>query len=97
MKLLHLTRLSTIRENPIVPFALLLDSTKISNVTYLGSSTLGLRGMGIDYDGYSFKAGKYDFRIAMGSIPGMKNMCYPVLEDIKQRKYLTLDRNWPER
>ncbi|GFR89891.1 hypothetical protein ElyMa_004290600 [Elysia marginata] len=59
------------------------DDSHIMNLEYMGSSTLGLKGMGIDYDSFNFKAGDYAFTLALGTIPGTTDMCYPVLEDIK--------------
>ena len=66
---------------------LLLDSSKLSDVTYLGSSTVGMKGMGIDYDGYSFKGGDFEFSAALSKVSGSDNMCYPVLENVKLRKH----------
>ncbi|KAK3792680.1 hypothetical protein RRG08_032317 [Elysia crispata] len=63
------------------------NDSHITDMNYLGSSTLGLKGMGIDYNSFSYKAGGSDFTVALGAIPGTSNLCYPVLENIKKRPH----------
>ncbi|RUS79689.1 hypothetical protein EGW08_012543 [Elysia chlorotica] len=66
-----------------MPMFRCLNDAHIMNLNYLGSSTLGLKGMGIDYDSYMYSAAGTNFTVALGSIPGSNGLCYPVLEDIK--------------
>lgn len=66
-----------------MPMFRCMNDSHIMEKVYLGSSTLGLKGMGIDYDSYSYKAGNSAFTVALGTVPGTTDVCYPVLESIK--------------
>ncbi|KAK3729348.1 hypothetical protein RRG08_053548 [Elysia crispata] len=73
-----------------MPMFSCMNDSRLTDMTYLGSSTLGLKRMGIDYDSYSYQAGNSAFTIAVGAIPGTSNMCYPVLERVKNDNMDTL-------
>ncbi|GFR89894.1 hypothetical protein ElyMa_004290700 [Elysia marginata] len=60
-----------------------VHDSQITEKVYLGSNTLGLKGMGIDYDSFSFKADGAFVTVSLAAVPGTTDLCIPVLESIK--------------
>ncbi|RUS90943.1 hypothetical protein EGW08_001340 [Elysia chlorotica] len=69
-----------------MPLARCMNDTTITDLVYLGSSTLGMKGAGLNYDGYSFKAADNEISIALVPIPNSGNLCYPVIESLKNKQ-----------
>ncbi|KAK3729350.1 hypothetical protein RRG08_053550 [Elysia crispata] len=72
-----------------LPWIRCMNDSGINELTYLGSNTVGMKGNGIDYHEFSYRVKDFEVKVALTSLPGDKNLCYPVLESIKNNELST--------